>query len=527
MNKDNTQGFTLTDYISLFRRRWTYPVIVLPAVVLLAIFLAFALPATYRSTATILLEPSSIPADIVQTTVTSYADEQIELVRKRVMTTERLRELVAHLDPYPDMDATPTEKAAAIMEDTEIERVDPVTLEPMDVSTAFSIHYDNPDPEMAQKVANRLADLFLSYNRQTRTERAQETHSFLNEEARRLETSIRGMEDRLAEFKTRYGAALPDDTGHNVTALDRAERDLEDLESRIRTAQERESLLTVQLNDVSPTLFDAAGDWRQELAQLKVELADAQRRYTDDHPDVKRLRRAIQEMSTRAAATTKGATPDNPEYLRIQSQLDSTHRELSALRATAARTRAQMDQYQSHIQMAPNVEREYNDLVRDYDIAQAQFKTIRDKLQAASIAQSLETEQRGERFTLIRAPLIADTPHFPNRLGVILLGFVLALALAVGLAALAENSDPSVRGSHDLRDLTDLSVIGSVPFVFNPRDQAKRRFRWALGLASFGLAILIVGVTIVSAHELDDVTGTADASAAVLSTHQATPQAAP
>lgn len=503
MSAENAAGYTIGDYISLFRRRWIYPAVVLPAVLLLSVFLAFALPPSYRSTGTILLEPSSIPSEIVQSTVTSYADEQIEIVRQRVMTTDRLRQLVTEMDPYPELgDISAAAKASQIAQDTEIERVDPVTLEPLEESSAFSIHYHNPDPVMAQKVGRELVELFLSYNRQTRTERATATHGFLLAESRRLDTSIRGMERRLADFKTRYGAALPDDSGRNIDSMQRAERDLEDLESRIRLTQERESLLTVQLNDVSPTLFDAAGDWRAELAQLKVELADAQRRYTPDHPDVKRLRRAIEALGARTASAPPSRTrPDNPEYLRIASQLDAARRELSALRSSAARARAQIDQYRTHIEMAPSVESEYSDLRRDYDIAQEQFRQIQEKLQAASIAQTLESEQRGERFTLIRSPQIPETPHFPNRLGLILLGTVLAFALSVGLAAIAENSDASVRGSHDLRDLTDLSLIGAVPFVLNPRDQRQRRFAWGVATAAFTLALIIVAVTVAQAQE--------------------------
>ena len=64
-----------------------YLLTIIPAALLLAVYLAYALPPSYRSSATILLEPSSIPTELVQTTVTSYADQQIELVSRRVLTT--------------------------------------------------------------------------------------------------------------------------------------------------------------------------------------------------------------------------------------------------------------------------------------------------------------------------------------------------------------------------------------------------------------------------------------------------------
>ncbi len=155
----NTQEIpnTLGDYLGILRRRRIYLLTILPAALLLAVYLAYALPAIYRSSATILLEPSSIPKELVQTTVTSYADQQIELVSRRVLTPENLEPLVKLTDPYPDLpDLSPRAKAFKIIEDTVIERVDPITLEVLQQSNAFSIHYHNPDPGLAATLAQQI-----------------------------------------------------------------------------------------------------------------------------------------------------------------------------------------------------------------------------------------------------------------------------------------------------------------------------------------------------------------------------------
>ena len=89
--------YSLGDYAAVLRRRWLYLATIIPAVVLLAVFLAFVLPPTYRSSATILLETSMIREDLIPTTVMTYADQQIELVQRRVMAKERLVQLIAGL----------------------------------------------------------------------------------------------------------------------------------------------------------------------------------------------------------------------------------------------------------------------------------------------------------------------------------------------------------------------------------------------------------------------------------------------
>ena len=131
----------IADALNVVRRRLPLILSIAPAVLLLAIFLAFALPAKFQSTATILLEPSSVPKEMIKTSVVSYSNQQIELVQGRVMTLDTLEELVKSYDPYPeDTQLSARKKARQVLEDTSIERVDPVTMEPLVESNAFSLH---------------------------------------------------------------------------------------------------------------------------------------------------------------------------------------------------------------------------------------------------------------------------------------------------------------------------------------------------------------------------------------------------
>ena len=122
--KDNPTGSASTS--SILRRRRMYLLTIIPAAVLLAVYLAYALPPSYRPSATILLEPSSIPTELVQTTVTSYADQQIELVSRRVLTPENVEQVVARDRSVSRVNGLSTrDKARQIVAETVIERVDP------------------------------------------------------------------------------------------------------------------------------------------------------------------------------------------------------------------------------------------------------------------------------------------------------------------------------------------------------------------------------------------------------------------
>jgi succinoglycan biosynthesis transport protein ExoP len=495
-------GASVLDYAATLRRRWPYLVLIFPAVMLVAVYLAYTLPPVYRASATILLEPSAISADLVETTVISAADQRIELVQRRVLATDKLKELVAEFDPYPDAkDLSPQDKAQQALWDTEIERVDPITLEPLVESNAFSIHYHNADPDRAAEVARRLADLFLAYNQQMRAEAAEEARRFLLQQSELLAAEVKQLDQSLANFKRRHGDALPEAQARNLAAVDRAERDLEATEGQIRVAEEQEALLALQLGQLSPTIAGPVSDW----ATLKAELADAEQRYTPDHPDVKRLRKAIASLTAQHAggsgADAGSAVPDNPEYLRVQSQHDAVRRELAALRASAAKARSQIGSYQGRLAMTPTVEEEYVQLTRQRDLNQKQFLEIQDKLRQAELAENLETEQHGERFTLIREPFAPDAPFAPNRLGILLMGFVLGAGLAAAAVVVREILDQTVRGSSDLAAVLDAPVLASVPLMVSEADRRRTKVMWGwISLAYTAAAIFVVVSVLAAGH---------------------------
>jgi len=491
---------SIGERVQIMRRRWIYPTLITPACILIAVFIAFATTPLYRSSGAIMLQPSAVPKELVQT-VTSYADQQFELIQREVMTQAGLEELVAKVNPFPNEPGLSAgEKAQRVAESTRIERVDPVTLETLAESNAFSIHYDNPDPRIAQAVAHELLGLFMDYNSRTRHERAAGTYRFLLSESSKLSNSIRDMESQLADFKTRYGDALPQAESRNLQALDAAERSYESTQAQIRLAQERVSMLSLQLDDLSPSLEGAVTDRRTQIATMRAELAEAQKRYTPEHPDVRRLRRAIQDLLAEdRAARSPGARVDNPQYLQVSSQLSAARRELAALRASAGRAADQVTQHSRSLRLTPSVEREYVQLARNYQLAQEHFRELQAKLTEAGLAQALVDEQQGERFMVVRDPALPRGPHSPNRLGVILIGIVLGLALGVGSAMFVEFSDPTVRGAHDLRELTGHIMLAAVPELLNSSDRRTRRRRIATAAIAYGAGVLACALAIMSA----------------------------
>jgi hypothetical protein len=192
------------------------------------------------------------------------------------------------------------------------------------------------------------------------------------------------------------------------------------------------------------------------------------------------------------------AKPTNPQYLTVESQLSSVRRELSALRTSASRINAQISGYVQSMNRSPQVEKEFSDVNRRREALQNQFLELQERLRNAQLAQSFESESRGERFAMVRAPYPAKLPASPNRVGLILLGLVLGAGLTAIAVAVAESTDPTVRGAADLPPLPGASVLGTIPIILRPEDRRRRVLLWSSVSAVYALAIVFVGFTIVT-----------------------------
>ena len=504
MNKPATNAPAVGDFLGIVRRRYIYLITILPAILLLCVVAAYAIHPRYQATATILLEPSSVPKDIIESTVISYSDQQIEIVQGRVMTIDTLLPIVHEIDPYPlhpEWDAR--EKAERILDQTSVERVDPVTFKPQAESNAFSLHYNNPDPEMAAQIDARLAKLFLTYNQVRRTEAAGEAAGFLKEQADNVAKQMQDVDAQLAVLRTKYGNALPEFQARNQSIMEESQHQLETLQQQILAAQEKESVLSLQLSQMSPNLITQSGDLT-DIATVRAKLTEAEQRYTPDHPEVKRLKHALETLMAQQASQPKASggispTANNPQYNLTATQLQAARNELASLQAQANATQAKESQSRMLVLQTPTADREYSEVMRRKQVLQNEYQAVLDKLQSANMAKTFESQQGGERFTMLRAPSIPKSPVYPNRLGLILLGFVFGSGLAGVAVAVAESMDKNIRTARDLPLPPEVPMLASIPFIDNKRDRTRRALRVGSFVVAYSIALAVAVAVVVSA----------------------------
>ncbi len=306
----------MKDYLNTLWRRKYQAMIVGFILLIIVVSLALGLPSIYRSSSTILIEQQEIPQDLVRTTITSYADQRIQVISQRVMTSLNLWEIIKKFELYKDMrKEEPRELVLKEMRDNisldtlSADVVDPRSGRPIQATIAFTLAFKNKSPSIAQKVANELTSLFLKENLKSRTQMATDTSRFLEEETRKLSLKITDLETRLAEFKEKNVNNLPELAQLNQQTLQRTEREAEEVEREINMLRERKIYLESQLGQITPSssvisetgerVLSPAG----RLKVLKTEYLRLSAVYSKNHPEIKRLNREISALETEVEVT--------------------------------------------------------------------------------------------------------------------------------------------------------------------------------------------------------------------------------
>ncbi len=503
----------LGGYWAILKRRRYQFLVPVALISLLSLLLAFGLPAVYRSSATILIEQQDIPRDLVKSTVTSFASEQIQVITQRVMTAENINRVIEKYKLYgQDGQSTKllqNELIEKFNDDVNLELesadvIDPRSGRPTQATIAFTLSFDNSSPTTAKQVASELVDMYLNENLRARSMQATGASDFLKGEADALNAELLAKEQNIARFKELNGAALPELYQLNLTSIERTQRELSDVNMRIQELQKREIELASSLSQLDPSAYmtnpNAIMSDTDRLKALKAEYRKKSALYKENHPDVIRLRGEIallEASGVSASVSGAGSTSNNPAYLLLASQLKATRSEINSLGAKKIELGATFDRYQKLIQRAPIVEQEYKGLLRDYETANIKYQEIRAKQREADLSKSLEQGRMGERFTVIDPPNLPSRPDSPNRPAIAFLGMVLAMGSGLGLVVLMESMDSGIRGERALTAVMGAAPLVVIPYLRNSEDKKKRSREFFIVI---GIAIVMLLLTMLCIH---------------------------
>jgi len=229
---------------------------------------------------------------------------------------------------------------------------------------------------------------------------------------------------------------------------------------------------------------------------MSAELDAARSTYSSDHPDVLRLEREFAALRATLADVLANPSPvaeafevATPAEIRVRTELRSIQTEVAGLRTREREYRERVENYEGRLAQQPLIEREYDSLQRTYNAALRNYTEISDNLATAERAETLESESQAQRYILIESAYLPMEPLAPNRPAIVVVGLILAIAVAISMVIFLEAADGTVRGAKDVLNVSQYPPIGVIPVIKNTKD--RRRILIGKAVYAGSLALMV------------------------------------
>jgi polysaccharide chain length determinant protein (PEP-CTERM system associated) len=514
LEEQSEEGLDIQHYLGIVRRRHLFfliPLFIGWAAVWAA---SWVLPPRYQSSTLILVEQPTMPKDYVTPNINDDLQERMQSITQQILSRTNLLHIIDQSDLYSGPHAQPSadDKVAGMRKDIDIELV----RDARNQITAFNVSYTSRDPRLAQRVTGELTNLFINENLEVRQQQSQDTTEFLETQLEAARKDLSDQEDRIRQFKGQHIGEMPGQLASNLQILQGLQTQLQTEEDALNAARQQHVYLQTLADQYRALQVQPKGSdgtavglpaLDQQLEKLRGQLADLGSRYTDNHPDVRKLKEEIartEKLRDQLLASLKKQSADSTAdgtdssgsvgpgtdstqaslLAPIQSQLRSNQLEIANRENSIAALKTKVEDYQGRLNQEPIREQQLADLTRGYDQSKTNYDDLLKKKNESKMATSMELLQQGERFRVVDPPSLPQRPEFPNRLKFCGIGLGVGLALGVVVAGAFEVFDGRLHNAKEIRKLLPAEVIGEIPAIVNVSDaQMARRKLW-LGWAT-------------------------------------------
>lgn len=472
------------------------------------------IPDKYEASARIFVDTQSILKPLMSgLTVQPNVDQQVMMLSRTLISRPNIEKLI----PMAELDKGIQNKAA---HEEMIERLmKTLAIQNTNRDNLYTIAYRDTDPENAKRVVQALTSIFIESSHGDKRQDSDSARQFIEEQIRGYEKKLVDAENRLKEFKLRNvdmqteGKDSIDRLSDIVSSLNKAKLDLREAENS------RDALRRQVLGEEPVIIPDSPGsESGVSLPEIDGRI-DAQKRnldnllqkYTDNHPDVVGTRRLIKDLEEQkrqeliarrkfAQANPGSAISNNPVFQQLKVSLAESEANVASLRARVAEYEARYKRVANQMKNTPQLEAEFVQLNRDYEIHKKNYEQLVSRRESAVITGNLESSSGNANFRLIDPPRVSPKPVSPNRLVLLPLGLLFAVVGGLFVAFVASQLRPVFFDGKSLRDSTGLPLLGIVSLV--PNETLLQQERASLHrfiLAGAGLVIAyIAGLSVLT-----------------------------
>jgi len=528
-------SFSAEHYIRLLiHRKW----LVLTCFVVVSattFVVASRLPNIYTSETVILVDPQKVPEAYVKATVTGDVRNRLGTLSAQVLSATRLQKIIETLNLYPEeRKRMAREDVIAKMRSDINVRVVSEIGGTQDLQ-AFRITYSGGNNRVVAQVTNEIASLFIEENLKAREQQATGTTEFLENQLQETRKALEDQENKLKDFKLKHIGEMPEQQAADLQILGQLQSQFQLQGDALSRAEQQKSYIQTMSAQTDPVLDiddpdlggPAGGESKSPdkpakpaVSAAKAKLAILSKRYTDEYPEVRKLKKQVADEEAKAGSDAAGVAVSaeappaggdstaavtaarkslpQPQLLNhfnpvLQAQLDSLNTEIAKHKEELQRLSKSIASYQGKLSAIPVREQEITHLVRDYEISKGHYSQLLDKQLSAETATQLEIRQKGEKFEILDPGQAAERPSSPNRLLINAAGSLGGLLIGALLALSTEFLGISITSAQALMEVSGLAVLEVIPIIETMADRRIRRRRIFVTTASAAFLMAVSG----------------------------------
>ena len=359
----------------------------------------------------------------------------------------------------------------------------------------YTLSYQDRDPAKAQRVVQGLVSIFIESSLGSKRQDSDSARKFIEDQIRNYENKLQEAENRLKEFKLRNINLQIGDGKTGIDRLSELTTLLSTSRLALREAQNARDSLRRQIVGEEPVLLPEApgADSGISLPEIDGRIDTQKRnldallqRYTEQHPDVVGARRLIKDLEEQkrqellarknfAASNPGTSISNNPVYQQLKISLAEAEANVASLQVRVSEYEERYKQLTELMRTQPQLEAEYAQLNRDYDVHKKNYEQLVTRRESAELSGDLEAAGSVADFRLIDPPRASQNPVAPNRMLLFPLGLLLGLGSGLFSAFVASQVRPVFFDGNTLREVTGMPLLGSITLIRNETRRLKEK----------------------------------------------------
>lgn len=400
-------------------------------------------------------------------------EQRLFFIQKQIISSAFMGEVAKELGLYQEElhGEGPDSGGAELASMTTIERavIDPAGGKSLqNMVDGFVVSFIHENPRTAMQVTARIADKFIEENNKEREKEAEGAGEFLDDELTFMKLELEKKEANISRFKQKHLDDLPQLADANLRTLDRVQNEIAATTESLQRQSDKLTMVNqaVQQYRVSGQQNLAVGSARgaaepdplfRRLRELREALVKLRSEFWDGYPEIvltkEEIRQVEEELTNlygRDAIRGDKAALLDPYLQDLMKQQSEARAEIALLQRRLEQLQTSRRDYERRLERSPLVEQELLVLERDYNNMKSNYAMLLDKRLNTRIAENIEKRQKGGKFRILDGAKVANEPVIPNKLRVLVLGFLFGCVSGAGLSILRERLTPQFRGPEDV-----------------------------------------------------------------------------